>query len=188
MNNWYVGIDPGKSGGLATIFENGDVEVEPLPVTDDNEIDVERLAATLRGLFIQIRDLRPAEPGKIYCVLEDVHSIFGMSAKSNFQFGRVLGILEGVLGATGTDFIKITPKVWQKEIWANTPPISTLTGKNLKNGTPQVKIDTKGTSLMVAKALFPDVNLLATKRSKVPHDGIVDALLIAEYCRRKFKK
>ena len=176
-NNCYVGIDPGKSGGIAAIFDSGEHQVGALPVTKENEIDIEEL----RGKLLVLR-----EYGEIHCVLEDVHSIFGMSAKSNFQFGRVLGILEGVLGATGIDFIKITPKVWQKEIWANTTPISSLTGKKLKNGNPQVKIDTKGTSLMVAKELFPNVNLLATKRSKVPHDGIVDSLLMAEFCRRKY--
>jgi len=36
--------------------------------------------------------------------------------------------------------------------------------------------------------LFPKVNLLMTERSSVPHDGLVDALLMAEYARRKFPR
>ena len=33
--------------------------------------------------------------------------------------------------------------------------------------------------------LFPDVSLLATPRCKKPHDGMAEALLMAEYARRK---
>jgi hypothetical protein len=36
--------------------------------------------------------------------------------------------------------------------------------------------------------LFPKVNLLMNEKSSVPHDGLVDALLIAEYARRKFPR
>lgn len=50
----------------------------------------------------------------------------------------------------------------------------------------QPKVDTKATSLLAAKRLFPEETFLATTRSKVPHDGIVDAVLIGLYCVRKF--
>ena len=43
----------------------------------------------------------------------------------------------------------------------------------------------KNTSIEVAKRLFPNVNLKATARCKKDHDGMAEALLIAEYCRRK---
>ena len=177
----YLGIDPGKSGGLAIITDSDEIIVTATPVTKDNEIDIARVNAFIDFIITKYNT-------DIQCVLEDVHSIFGMSAQSNFQFGRVLGVIEGILGSRSIPFIKITPKVWQKEIWAGTTPIGNATGKLLKSGLPHVKIDTKGTSLLVAKKLFPDVNLLATSRSKVAHDGIVDSLLIAEYCKRKFKQ
>jgi len=170
----YIGIDPGKNGGIA-IIRNDSIRVFAMP-TDSGELDVQAITK----IFLDEKE--SGEP--VCCYLEDVHSIFGMSAGSNFQFGRVLGIIEGVLGATGIVYAKVTPKVWQKEIWSCVTPIANPTGKLLKSGLPHVKIDTKGTSLMAAQKLFPDVNLLATTRSKIPHDGIVDALLIAEYCRR----
>ena len=175
---YYIGIDPGKNGALVLLDDNKFIAWCVMPTTKDNEIDAHQLGCWVKTWT----------QSDYNCVLEDVHSIFGMSAKSNFQFGRALGILEGVLASNDIKVTKITPKVWQKEIWGNTLPISTDTGKKLKSGLPQLKIDTKATSLLVAKQLFPDVNLLATTRSKVPHDGLVDALLIAEYCRRKFKQ
>ena len=177
--SYYLGIDPGKIGALVVFDDTKFLAWLIMPKTIENEIDI-----PLLNKWIQTYTSTNTE---IFCVLEDVHSIFGMSAASNFQFGRGLGILEGVLGANNIEFAKVTPKVWQKEIWKDTTPIAEETGKKLKSGLPQVKIDTKATSLLVAKQLFPDVDFLATKRSSVAHDGWVDAMLITEYCRRKFK-
>ena len=41
------------------------------------------------------------------------------------------------------------------------------------------KTDTKATSLNAARRIFPGETFLATPRSKKPHDGLVDAALIA---------
>ena len=65
---------------------------------------------------------------------------------------------------------RITPQAWQKVM---------LPG--CKKG------DTKPAALRAAKSIWPHESWLATKRSKVPHDGLVDAALIAEYCRRTIK-
>jgi hypothetical protein len=45
--------------------------------------------------------------------------------------------------------------------------------------------DTKQRSVIAAQRLFPNVSLLPTPRCKKPSDGIADALLIAEWGRRK---
>ncbi len=44
--------------------------------------------------------------------------------------------------------------------------------------------DTKTKSILAASRLFPRVDLRRTARSKVAHDGLTDALLIAEFGRR----
>ena len=59
--------------------------------------------------------------------------------------------------------------------------------KIFKTGS-KTKVDTKAMALMAAKRLFPKVNLIMTERSTTPHDGLVDALLMAEYARRKFPR
>jgi hypothetical protein len=48
-------------------------------------------------------------------------------------------------------------------------------------GKGMAKGNTKVTALKRANALWPEQDWLATKRSKVAHDGIVDAALIAHY-------
>ena len=174
----YIGIDPGKSGGIAIIGEGGKIKVVVMPNASD-EIDILRIQLLLAPYGIL------AKSGKVKCVLEDVHSIFGSTAVGNFQFGRALGVIEAILTANKIPFTKVAPKKWQKEMWEGIKKIGEYTGKELKNGDKQFKVDNKGMSLIAAKRLFPNVNLLATERSKKPHDGIVDALLIAGYCQRK---
>jgi hypothetical protein len=45
--------------------------------------------------------------------------------------------------------------------------------------------DSKKASILVAKRLFPEIRLARTEKSKLPDSGMADALLIAEYARRK---
>ncbi len=45
-------------------------------------------------------------------------------------------------------------------------------------------LDTKKTSINASRRLFPRVSLLRNSKCKTPHDGLSDALLIAEYARR----
>jgi hypothetical protein len=43
----------------------------------------------------------------------------------------------------------------------------------------------KNTSIAVCKRLFPDVSLLPSERCRKDHDGMAEALLMAEYARRR---
>jgi len=83
--------------------------------------------------------------------------------------GHGLGIIEGILTGLNITFLQPTPKTWQKVAWG---------------GIPRAK-DTKQTSVQAASILFPDEKFLATKRSRKPHDGLVDAALIAYYTLTK---
>ena len=108
----------------------------------------------------------------VHVGIENVHAIQGRAgATSNFQFGLGKGILMGLVQALGHRYTLVNPKAWQKIAW---------------EGVTKQK-DTKQTSLIAAKRLFPGESFLATERSRVPHDGLVDAALIAYYCKIKFE-
>jgi hypothetical protein len=99
--------------------------------------------------------------------LEDVHSLFGMSAKSNFQFGRQLGRLEVLLESFREPPVTyITPKKWQQAVGIQFP--KGTTGKQRKQISFQKAIE-----------LYPDeeVNLRGPRGGLL--DGRVDSLLIA---------
>lgn len=178
---YFIGFDVGKNGGIAVLDHKNNVLLKSMPKIG-KEIDL-----------IGVRDflLSFDSEAKISCVIEDVHSIFGSGATSNFQFGRALGVLEMAVVMLNFSFTKVAPKKWQKEMWEGVQPVLINTGKtNKKDGSIKYKVDTKATSLIACKRLFPNIDLRNTNRktdrSKKEHDGIVDALLMAEYCRRKF--
>lgn len=100
----------------------------------------------------------------VKCVLEKVNAMPNQGVVSMFNFGQNYGFIQGVLKAYNIPFELVPPAKWKKEF-------SVTSDKN--------------TSIEVAKRLFPQVKLKATDRCKKDHDGMAEALLMAEYARRK---
>ena len=143
----YIGIDPGKNGGIAFINEFGEI-IQLLPFSDD---------ALIRSIKNCSSDMK--------CTLEHVHAMPKQGVSSTFNFGMNFGFIQGVLKAYEIPYELVTPQKWKKEF-------SCTSDKN--------------TSIEVCKRLFPNVNLKATDRCRKDHDGISEALLIAEYGRRHY--
>ena len=171
MENVFIGIDPGKDGGIAVLNNLG----EPLMVSASPKIGTEFDSHAMSHL---VEQFYLNEGYKlIHVCLEDIHATHMGGNTSSFTMGEGKGLWRGILSALSAPFSLIQPKEWQKRIWINTlkqyQPSS--------SGKTQV-VDTKKTSLLVCKHLFPKQNLLTSPRCKKEHDGIVDALLIAYYC------
>ncbi len=162
-----LGIDPGLKGGFAVLRNGRLVSTMVMPV-DGKEID----GVVVSNYLLMI----DKDYGIDIIVLEHSQAIFGVGATQTFNFGRNIGILEGVIMSLRIPFIKVKPKVWQKVSWQGIPKMN-------KRG----KVDTKGMSLVATKRLFPndDSLLLATSRSRIFHEGIVDAVLMAYFYSRK---
>lgn len=152
MSKLIIGIDIGARGGIAAL--------------SNNQLDYQLLGSV--NLWIKFIKGFKKKPDLV--VIEDLHSIFGASAKSNFQFGVNNGIVIGALEAMDYPYLKVAPKKWQKAIWKEQDHV--YYGE---------KLDTKATSLNAALRLYNEEKFLMTSRSSVPHDGIVDAVLLATY-------
>lgn len=96
--------------------------------------------------------------------LEHVSAMPGQGTTSMFTFGQNFGFIQGVLTAYGIPFELVRPQKWKKEF--------SITGD-------------KNSSIAVCKRLFPNVSLLRTERCRKEDDGMAEALLMAEYARRK---
>lgn len=177
MSKLFLGIDPGKSGFL-TLMNEDQTSIKswemPLIGKEYNIQELSRLLKGVKGVYCTVED--------VYCVMEDVHAIFGASANSTWEFGYGIGILEGLLTAYNIPYSKVAPKKWQKEMFEGVPMITkpSSTGKTQKT-------DNKSMATIAAQRIFPNIDLRATERSKKPHDGKVDSILICEYARRNFK-
>lgn len=144
MPEMFIGIDPGKSGGIAFAF--------------DGNYDAIKMPATLADVFSELVNATCDATA----LIEKVGPMPKQGVKSMFSFGENYGALQMVLTALGCPWDLVTPAKWQKEFG--------LYGKKLE-GTAK-----KNAHKAVAQRLFPTV--------KVTH-ATADALLIAEYCRRK---
>ena len=168
----YIGIDIGKNGGIA-IMNKGTLTYKKIPVLK-KEVNTSEIIEIFNGL----------KNTDCHVCMEDLHSIYNSSAKSNYQFGWINGLIEAILICYKIPFTKVIPVRWQKEMWEGVRLVKKME-KDKKTGEMKEKTDTKATSLLAAKRLFPHESFLASSRSSVPHDGIVDAVLLAEYARRK---
>jgi hypothetical protein len=159
-----LGIDPGKDGGFAILEDGIVIKTMATPnIKDKNNngiVDCLKVSEFLSENTID------------EIIIEDVHAIFGSSAKTTFNFGRNVGMVESLILAYGYGLVKIKPKDWQLRPWRKVPIIKDSKGKK----------DNKARSLKALQIIYPNLDykmLLRTPRCKVAHDGIVDAILIA---------
>ena len=104
------------------------------------------------------------EPNDVMCCVEKVSAMPGQGVVSMFNFGHNLGVIEGLLRGYGIPYQLVPPQTWKKEFSLSSD---------------------KAKSIEVCQKLFPNVSLLATERSRKPSDGMAEALLLAEYAKRR---
>ena len=97
------------------------------------------------------------------CCIEKVHAMPKQGTVSMFSFGENFGWLKGVLDMAGISYQEIPPQTWKKEFNLNSD---------------------KNNSIEVAMQLFPKMNLVPEGARK-PDNNIAEALLMAEYARRR---
>lgn len=156
---YYLGMDVGSKGALSIIHGES---IETFSFVDYDMSDICRILEDINNY------------NSCYAIVEDVHAVFGSSAKATFEFGFNKGVLVGLLTAMHIPYSLIPPKTWQGGVWERCDKV--MDGK---------KIKTKETSINCAKRIFPNVDLRRTPRCSKPDDGICDSLLMAEYARRK---
>ena len=168
----YIGIDPGTKG-FVSVQKDG--VWEHLSIEDTDYLEIGKY-------FRKLKD----ENESLFAVIEDVHAIFGSSAKSTFNFGLNKGFLLGLLIGNKIPYAMVAPKEWQEEMWDNydmeydSKPV-VIRGKS----TIRKEVRTKATSTNCCKRLFPDIDLRKNSRCTKLDDNKIDSILLSEYGRRK---
>ena len=96
----------------------------------------------------------------------------GISSSGAFMEGA--GFIRGVIQTSHIPFELIPPAKWKKPFGANLGREFSYAEKKAKD-------------IEICKRLFPNVSIKKSSRCKNDSDGMADALLIAEYCRRTCK-
>ncbi len=179
----YLGIDIGKMGAMAMIWDSSPEErgitIRSVPLLASGVVDVVELKKIISD------DFYDGSRDAVTVGMENLHAIFGVSASATFSLGHMAGLIEGIVLANGYRYHKILAKEWQGEMFHGFKEIRKPDTVDKNGKVKKGKLDTKAMSIMVAKQLFPNVPLQRTERSKKDDDNIADALLIAEYMRRK---
>lgn len=149
-----IGIDPGKTGSICVMAGEMEPVFHPAPSSLE---DIGSCIFFLNSVF--------TTSSERHYVIEDVHSLFGMSAKSNFQFGKNLGFCEALVGAMWPqNYTYLAPKKWQEMVGIKFP----------KGSKPK---DKKQITFERAISLYPTAKLRGPKGGLL--DGRADALMIA---------
>lgn len=127
----YVGIDPGKGGGIAVLFEDGNVlNTIKMPQTEQDLLDA------LATLGFGVRS--GSAPAR--AVLERVSSSPQMGVVSAFTFGKGYGALRMALAATGIPFDEVTPGKWQQVMGCRTKGDKNVSKRRAQELFPHQKI------------------------------------------------
>jgi crossover junction endodeoxyribonuclease RuvC len=94
----YIGIDPGKLGAMAILWQTGDVEVIPF----DKAGYTNAIA-------------RANETDECKCCLEHVSAMPRQGVTSTFSFGENFGWCQGILDAYGVSYELVRPLKWKRE-------------------------------------------------------------------------
>ena len=157
-----IGIDPGVHGGIAVLTDDGKAWATPMPVlaSGPNGRD-ERDVAAIVTFAVTEMDGNP-----ITVVLEHPQPNPKFGAQ-NFTFGEHYGFWRGLFAAYTLRVLDPRPQAWQKAMG--------VTGKGKER---------KDSSVALCAKLFPGVTLVLPGCRKA-HDGMADALLLAEWGRRQ---
>lgn len=154
----FLGIDPGLKGALALISDSGKIlDIKKMPLRKDGKIDHDSIYKFVSPL------------ANVHVFLERAVS-FGMGSTSAFNYGRGFAALEISLELAGHGINYVMPQVWTR-----------LLHKDLSKD-----LEPKQRSALAAGSIFGEQNLPKLKSGRF-HDGVVDALLLAEYGRRSIK-
>lgn len=154
----FIGIDPGKKGGIAVVDGNGDMLMaRAMPCRKDGDIDVMLLRDMLKFATDDVVE------GMV--VLEKAQAMPKQGVTGVFTYGVGYGKIQAVLELLELPVEEVRPAVWKKQLGL------------LKQ--------TKRRSCELAGQLFPAFNSYGRRGGL--RDGEAEALLLAEYGRRKSK-
>ncbi len=125
-----IGIDPGKDGGIAIYFDNGNLEVVKMPDTE-------------KDTYEQLRSVSDEDPRFVNVFLEKVHSFPGQGVSSTFKFGQGYGFLRGIICSLEYPLHDVEPRRWQQNLGCLTKGNKNVTKQKAQQLFPHIKITHK---------------------------------------------
>lgn len=158
IQDLFLGIDPGLGGAFAIVDISGGVRyASPFSLLVENHKKV----LDCKDLYLQITKFTSRINT---CAIEQVHAMPKQGVVSTFSFGRGFGSLICLLDVLYIPFEQVTSQRWKRKLFGYTTP-------------------DKKKSIEFAKSLENGSKYLIPERRRTEHDGVADAICLAEYCR-----
>jgi Holliday junction resolvasome RuvABC endonuclease subunit len=166
----YLGIDPGLSGGFAVVSGDSIRYKMVMPTISFNTKDDKTKTELDREGILSFLTLFPKH---VHVVIEKQEAFRGQDITSSCTICRNYGIL--LMGLTAAHFYitEVPSDIWQDHF--GIVSVRKSQGQS-----------TKQQAFHIAQRLYPIADFRKSKRSHIVHDGIVDAVLIANYCQSLF--
>ena len=155
MTKLYLGVDPGISGGIGLLDHDGKIVLAERMPIMPSPVYGKHMVDGQR-LYDTLNNA--TKNAMVACVIERVSAMPNQGVTSSFNFGVSYGIAAGILGALQISHQFVLPRKWKGDMGLGAD---------------------KDLSMGMAMRLWPTLKLLKKD------DGIAEALLMAEWIRRK---
>jgi hypothetical protein len=192
-----IAIDPGLSGAIAVLQDGQEPVVVDAPTfkakDKKEDFDIPSMVTLLK---------KYATEG-CFVVIERVHAMPRNAGSAMFNFGRGVGLWEGILAALGCEVHLVTPQKWKTDYEELSPPKKPQ-GKRAKKEKVKltkaeqkalqreqdrqrrlVKAAAKAKARELAAKMYPN---MAHLFAQVNHDGRAEAVLMACYGRNHLNR
>lgn len=131
----YFGIDPGYSGSISAIWDDGKPFVSfcRFDWTEHDICD-----------WLSSFDLEQSR-----CVIESVHSMPRQGVASTFKFGTQFGFCRGIVTALNIPVKYVTPRKWQTEMQCLTKGVKNVTKAKAQELWPEKKFTHRNADSML---------------------------------------
>jgi hypothetical protein len=175
----FLGIDPGLDGFLCLLIEPS-VSAPPQPIFQFWLMPTVKASRGRRVDRLALAEVFRYLPAITLGVIEKAQPGGKQKVGSAFKSGEGYGVLLGCLAMQAIGHEEVTPRAWKKALG-----LASVGGALKENSKERKEI-----AIAHARQLFPWVDLRKDdgpdSRCKVPHDGKAEALLLAEYARRRW--
>lgn len=156
---YAIGIDPGLNGAVVLLNEAGEIVMAHVMPNDTGKVDPHGIHDLLKQIAEKLG------PQMVEAFVEDVQMVPGWPIKTGHALGKSMGFLEMTCISNKLRYRLVRAQEWQK-----------LAHRGISKTD---YTDAKARSMVAAKRLWPGRDWRASDKHKKPHDGIIDAALIA---------
>ena len=161
-----IGVDVGIGGGLAALSDKVKQAI-PMPIFEGtkggspSKIDIVGVMKWIQSMELAHR-MAGGSPCLPTVVIEIQRAMPKQGVTSMFHLGESYGLLQGMPLALGWPVKLVQPKAWKAVVLAGTAKDKTA-------------------AIEFARSKYPDIDLNVGVRKVIYHDGMADAVCIADY-------